>query len=100
LRSESRPSSRFAHNLVRTEFQLLIASLFPENAALRDALTGALTPGDSGNDGDDGDNAKTGRDEKDKKPRPAPKGRRGATRRRREVAAFWRGRERGCHGSA
>lgn len=58
-----------------SEFQLLIAGLFPENEALRDALTGALTPGDSGNDGDDGD-AKTGRDEKEKKPRPTPKGRR------------------------
>jgi transposase len=56
-----------------SEFQLLIAGLFPENEALRDALTGALTPGDSGKDGDDGDNAKTGRD---KKPRATPKGRR------------------------
>jgi hypothetical protein len=51
-----------------SEFQLLIAGLLPENEALRDALTGALTPGDSGNDGDDGD-AKTGRGEKERRSR-------------------------------
>jgi transposase len=59
-----------------SEFQLVIAGLFPENEALRDALTAALTPGDSGNGGGDDGDEKTGRDEKEKKPRATPKGRR------------------------
>jgi transposase len=58
-----------------TEVQLLLAGLFPENAALRKQLEEALAPGNSGASGD-GDPAKTGSGDKEKKPRATPKGRR------------------------
>ncbi len=58
-----------------SEFQLLLESLFPENAALREELAGALAPGNSGAN-EDGEPAKTGSGDKEKKPRAKPKGRR------------------------
>lgn len=58
-----------------TEVQLLLAGLFPEDAALRKQLEEALAPGNSGAGGD-GDPAKAGSGDKEKKPRATPKGRR------------------------
>jgi len=59
-----------------SEFQLLLAGLFPEDAALREQLEQALAPGDSGAN-EDGEDAKTGSGDKEKsKPRAKPKGRR------------------------
>jgi transposase len=58
-----------------SEIQLLLAGLFPEDAALRKQLEEALTPGNSGA-ADDGEPAKTGSGSKDNNPRAKPKGRR------------------------
>lgn len=57
-----------------SEFQLVLESLFPENAALQEQLKEALAPGNSGTS-DDGTSGKSGTD-KEKKARAKPKGRR------------------------
>lgn len=56
-----------------SEFQLLLAGLFPENAALREQLEAALSPGDPSKSGQP---AKAEDDETKKRPRATPKGRR------------------------
>jgi transposase len=58
-----------------SEFQLVLESLFPENAPLREQLEAALTPGNSG-ESEDGEPPKSGSGDKERKPRAKPKGRR------------------------